>query len=139
MKNRDLLEQIADALERGDLITGFDFNKINIGELETREYHSKVIPNCGTMQCAAGMLPGFTDKAYFDDNGSLWIFLDSRNEIVSPRVLAEFFDISMTAAGHLFYPNQQMPVKYGGKLLDRYATATEVGENIKEFLKKYKK
>ena len=50
---------------------------------------------------------------------------------------SEFFEISIDAALHLFYPDNQDTFTFGGKILGGNASRQEVAANIRAFVKKF--
>jgi len=88
---------------------------------------------CGTAGCALGECPTIWKTWTFRlANGSSLPCIGD----MAPSTSAEcWFDISEDAARHLFFALRQKPVVFGGKYLEGSATATEVAENIRAFVK----
>ena len=92
---------------------------------------------CIAVGCALGWCPTVFPKEWkVKSGGELPIpALRSKPERCQPiRDAMEFFGVSNQAAQHLFLPCCQNTERYGGKILDSSATATQVANNIKAFL-----
>ena len=120
---------LADHLESGDLgHDEFDFTTFtNRGQLD-----------CGTAGCAIGECPfEFPDEWEFKSNGFRSSFphlINSEEKVFTDA--SNFFEISRDAANHLFSPTDQNTYIYGGKKLTFRASAKEVAQNIREYVKR---
>lgn len=112
-----ILDDLATLLESGDLPCEFDYSTYGDGEDHT----------CGTMACAAGLLPHLRPDLFrwlpggrpvTVQYGSYWLALG-----LSPK-----------EDHHLFVPEEQRPQLYGGIILTDDATREEVAANIREFV-----
>jgi hypothetical protein len=117
------LETLATHLESGKLFhDGFDFSVFHFS-------HN----TCGSAGCALGECPSlFSKDWHFTGSVPELSCYESMGAYESATV---FFGISMDAARHLFSPNDQNTVLYGGKTLGPNASREEVAENIREFIK----
>lgn len=99
MKNKDIFLKLL-KLKNKDLITKFDFEYFNAGDVSHKNIGGKIIKNCGTTACLAGNLPLFSDEWYFNKYGE-FIFNES---IADPRQLGVFFDIHEDVIYVMFFP-----------------------------------
>ena len=137
--NRERLLKLADHLEKGKLF----HDMFNFGLYSTAHETNPIIPaavgggtTCGTMGCALGECP-----TVFPDE---WVLIRGYPNIVAEVVegyagaprnsAAKFFDIDPRAVDHLFYPDHQNIIRYGGKDLNSTATKEEVAANIRAFV-----
>jgi hypothetical protein len=105
-------------------------------------FHSDDEENvCGTSGCVAGELPHCfpAEWRWKNNGGSLYPYLikgtcwgTTRNDI------AKFFGLTLSAAGHLFYPRHQRPKLFGGADLGPTAELHEVLRNFKIFIRRHK-
>jgi hypothetical protein len=134
-------------LVEGDTgIRTFNFGTYNSGPTE-RGDKGNTIHYCQTAGCAVGELP------YIEP--SSWLFQQASHPILNPklrkRARAKFesvnhildtiemytmywFNISRDESLHLFIPQQQSPLKFGGIKVSRHATKLQVADNILYFL-----
>ena len=126
--NRVTLTQLADHLENGQCIHEyFNFGNWNGGTI----YENSKINGCGTNGCAIGELPALDSNWSFFSSGVL-VF---KNDVFTNDTLSDYFDITIDAVNHLFFPQYQRPSIYGGKTLKNSATKAEVIHNIREFVR----
>ena len=108
----------------------------------TYNYNYSNVPynsnGCGTSGCAIGECPiVFPNEWEFRMNEYFEFLPRLKNRhltIVGSGM--EFFKLNKDEYQHLFVPNFQTPIKYGGKTIDKNATKEEVATNILEFCKK---
>lgn len=126
--NKKRLVKLAEHLEKGKLgHKKFSFAVYNVGATQPK--------SCGTMGCAIGELPILFPKlwtwdSYNDPSLRKKEYpMDTRDEV------QEFFGLDLDEIQHLFYPYQQNPQHYGGKILGDDATRKQVAKGIREFIK----
>lgn len=126
------LSQLADYLEKGKFIhSNFDFSTRN--SYPALAIPHKFIPNCGTSGCAMGELPALDSRFTFEKWGSM-LFIGKPTNVTTT---AKYFGVSDIVIHHLFYPESQNVAKFGGYVLDDFATKEEVLYNLREYLKIY--
>jgi len=114
----------------------FNIRKLANGEFAHGEY-------CGFSGCAIGEFPVLWPKewSWKPDSEPFWynmaiIHKSQKRCSTNYNVIAEFFSITREQVVHLFDSTGQMVIKFGGRMLDRYATAEQVADNIDAFIKK---
>lgn len=100
MKNKDIFLKLL-KLKKKELITKFNFEFFNSGEISDKNVDGKIIKNCGTTACLAGNLPLFSDEWYFDKIGN-FLF---KGSIVGGEELSDFFDIDEKVIKIMFFPD----------------------------------
>lgn len=120
------LTRLADALEHDEHgHKRWDFNRV------------LVTVKCGSVGCAIGALPYVFPKDFCFKDSSFpdmpWVSLRDGNAY-DKKAAQEFFGLSMEEATHLFYPKEQEPKLYGGRVLGERAKPQSVAKNIRAFL-----
>ncbi len=127
MKKERLLK-LADHLESGKLgHRFFRFRNLNQGPFDSN--------GCGTSGCALGEMP-FVDPENWNFNVDFTIPAPALRESIGGVLddAAKYFDITMSACSHLFYPHAQDTEIFGGKHLSSHAKKEEVAANIRAFV-----
>lgn len=131
-KYKKRLLDLATHLEKGKLIhETFDFKYLNYNNNES--FAGPAPYTCGTAGCALGEMPAVSKSWNFDKYAEPHLKGTSKDPF---RSAEKWFDISESAAEHLFNPNEQNPTEFGGKDLNTEATAKQVAANIRAFVKK---
>lgn len=123
------LRKLADHLKKGKLgHKNFDFGSYNADVPDGAK--------CGTAGCALGECP-FVFPRDWEFCGPFFgdLKLKSKPRDLAFNCAVEFFGVEFGEVFHLFYPNNQLPEKFGGIRLKHDATSKEVAANIYAFLK----
>ena len=124
--NKERLLQLADHLENGKLgHEVFDF----------RIYNNAITPECGTTGCAMGECPILWPNHWEWSIIGYPTLSDGENHNSKFSGCA-WFDLDRRQYDHLFMPDQQKVLLYGGKLLTKDATRYEVAAGIRAFITK---
>jgi len=116
----------------------FDFDRLAHGEINKKGNY------CGSIGCAMGEFPVVWSSEWRWDN-SMSDFLtrfrvlhksQDANECTNYDIMANFFSITYKQIKHLFVPDSQNIINFGGKKLGTGATAEQVADNIIAFIKK---
>lgn len=127
MARLDLLKVIEDHLRDGNLgHEVFDFDCINRGT-------SDLGLSCGTNGCAMGELPIIFPKEWRFEPGEGVALKDSKHLGLAVDVCT-FLGINREEMEHLFFPDMQKPIRFGGGHLGRQATRVQVADNIDDFI-----
>ena len=128
------LKKLADHLDHGDL----GHKKFDFGNYNATEYDLKPEPyKCGTSGCAIGECPFVFPKAWKFGASSIPTTEEFKDDTFCASNSARaFFRIDSDECDHLFYPNCQDTIRYGGQILSYEATRQEVAANIYAFIEK---
>ena len=127
--NKERLLKLADHLENGNL--GHKYFSFSVWNSDDWQDGADV--KCGTMGCAIGECPFvWPDDWKFDTDGEP--VLDGKIGVHDSVV--DWFELSKDEGRHLFIPQKQSPVVFGGKYVDGDATKYEVAANIRAFVEK---
>jgi len=116
----------------------FYFDKLAQGEINKKGNY------CGSVGCAMGEFPAVWPNEWRWDNsmsGFITIFRvlhksQNANEYTNYDIMADFFSITDDQISHLFVPDSQNIINFGGKKLDVNTTAKQVADNISAFIEK---
>lgn len=143
---RKRLEKLAKHLETGKLgHKFFDFSEYSFTDSEDGRKRNPY--HCGTAGCALGECPVVFPKSWRFLKGDTPFFVRILPALpCEPKPLTNgrdrpfrsacrFFELSADEAEHLFYPNGQRPLRFGGRTLDQDATRKQVARNMRAFIK----
>lgn len=124
------LLKLAEHLEHGKLgHDKFDFMFISA------DYDTGAGKSCGTMGCAIGELPYAFPEDFKMDEDRNPLLRRGRSEYESDDQ-CKWFGIDQQERLHLFFPDEQSPLLFGGTDLSVNATKEQVAANIRAFVAK---
>jgi hypothetical protein len=116
----------------------FDFRCVNYSETANH------VEGCGSAGCLMGEFPLIFPENWEFVSGDVKFIGDSSGNsnddgaIVDDDVCS-FFGLDDAQYRHLFFPNRQIPVHYGGRVLRSFSTRKEVIDNLKIFIENVEK
>lgn len=120
----------------------FSFKVTNIFVSPSGEIQESIPYKCGTNGCAIGECPIVFPKDWLFSKGADPVLRRFKEQDISwqwyairPSIM-EFFGITDEESKHLFMPDEQMPVRYGGVKASETASPKLIARNILAFIKK---
>lgn len=127
--NKERLLQLAEHLEKGQL--GHKYFSFSVWNSD--DWEDGADTKCGTTGCAIGECPFiWPDDWKFDTDGEPVL----TGKIGVHDSVLDWFNLSVPEARHLFIPDAQSEILYGGRNLTGDATKYEVAANIRAFIEK---
>ncbi len=116
---------------------------INGGKLTHKNFDFGVFTSqdgCGTCGCSFGEVPTWNEDVEFIKSDRPYVSFSYKKEGMKPEEIAsKIFGINRDEYLHLFIPNHQKNILYGGCSLGCQSTKEEVNENLRIFIEKIEK
>ena len=126
----DLLRRLAEHLETGQLgHERFYFGFFNYGYSSPKRQHYLDQPRlklCNSAGCGIGECPFIFPEWYFDYAEQPVYGMHTSSEMSARG----FFSLDTMEYQHLFVPDRQLPLRFGGERLTKEATKEQVAGNI---------